>query len=44
MLLLFNNFPSGLVIYWTFSSALGIAQQYWTDRGKKKQAVIVKKT
>jgi YidC/Oxa1 family membrane protein insertase len=44
MLLLFNNFPSGLVIYWTFSSALGIAQQYWTDRGKKKQAATVKKT
>ena len=38
MLFLFNNFPSGLVLYWTFSSALGLAQQYWTDARKTKNS------
>jgi YidC/Oxa1 family membrane protein insertase len=32
MLVLFNNFPAGLVLYWTLSSALGLAQQYYNDR------------
>jgi YidC/Oxa1 family membrane protein insertase len=27
MLVLFNNFPAGLVMYWTFSSALQLVQQ-----------------
>jgi YidC/Oxa1 family membrane protein insertase len=31
MFALFNNFPSGLVIYWTFSSALGLIQQKVVD-------------
>jgi YidC/Oxa1 family membrane protein insertase len=35
MLVLFNSFPSGLVLYWTFSSALGLAQQVFTDKWKK---------
>jgi YidC/Oxa1 family membrane protein insertase len=36
MLALFNSFPSGLVIYWTFQSALGLVQQIITDKLKKK--------
>ena len=35
MLVLFNSFPSGLVLYWTFSSALGLVQQWYTDKGKR---------
>jgi YidC/Oxa1 family membrane protein insertase len=35
MLVLFNNFPSGLVLYWTCSSALGLLQQYYTDKKRK---------
>lgn len=35
MLVLFNNFPSGLVLYFTFSSALQLAQQIIVDRKKK---------
>jgi YidC/Oxa1 family membrane protein insertase len=40
MLLLFNNFPAGLVLYWTFSSALAIVQQYWTDSKKKNASTV----
>jgi YidC/Oxa1 family membrane protein insertase len=29
MLLISYTFPSGLVLYWTVSNLLGIAQQYW---------------
>jgi YidC/Oxa1 family membrane protein insertase len=30
MMLFFSyTFPSGLVLYWTVSNLLGIAQQYW---------------
>jgi YidC/Oxa1 family membrane protein insertase len=36
MLVLFNNFPAGLVLYWTFSNALGIIQQYALDKSLKK--------
>lgn len=36
MLVLFNSFPSGLVLYWTFSSALALAQQLITEKMKKK--------
>jgi YidC/Oxa1 family membrane protein insertase len=48
MLVLFNNFPSGLVLYWTLSSALGLLQQYYTDRKRRKtegepKLAIVKK-
>jgi YidC/Oxa1 family membrane protein insertase len=32
MLFLFNNFASGLVLYWTFQSALGLVQQYYTNK------------
>jgi YidC/Oxa1 family membrane protein insertase len=35
MLVLFNNFPAGLVLYWTFSSALQLVQQRLIDRGKR---------
>jgi len=38
MLVLFNSFPSGLVLYWTFSSALALAQQLLTERWKKMPA------
>ena len=29
MLFISYTFPSGLVLYWTVSNLLGIAQQYW---------------
>jgi YidC/Oxa1 family membrane protein insertase len=35
MLVLFNGFPSGLVLYWTFSSALALLQQFITEKMKK---------
>jgi YidC/Oxa1 family membrane protein insertase len=38
MLLFFNNFPSGVVLYWTFSSAIGVVQQFFTDKRKKAAA------
>jgi YidC/Oxa1 family membrane protein insertase len=37
MLVLFNNFPAGLVLYWTFSNALGILQQYMLEKGLKSK-------
>jgi YidC/Oxa1 family membrane protein insertase len=37
MLALFNSFPSGLVLYWTFSSALALAQQLVTEKLKNKK-------
>jgi len=40
MLVLFNNFPAGLVLYWTFSNALGILQQYLLDKSIKNNAPI----
>lgn len=39
MLVLFNNFPAGLVLYWTFSNALGILQQYLLEKNMKARAV-----
>ena len=36
MLVLFNNFASGLVLYWTSSSALGLIQQYYTEKRRNK--------
>ena len=35
MLVLFNNFPSGLVLYFTFSTALQVLQQFIMDKKKK---------
>lgn len=34
MFVMFNNFPSGLVLYWTFSSVLQLIQQKIMDRKK----------
>jgi YidC/Oxa1 family membrane protein insertase len=39
MLVLFNNFASGLVLYWTLSSALGLLQQYLMNRSTPQQTV-----
>lgn len=39
MLVLFNNFPAGLVLYWTFSNALGIVQQYMLEKSIKAKAL-----
>lgn len=36
MLVLFNNFPAGVVMYWTFQSGLGLVQQFFTDKSNKK--------
>ena len=33
---MFLNLPSGLVLYWTLSNVLQIAQQYYMDTGAKK--------
>jgi len=41
MLVIFNNFSSGIVLYWTFSSALGILQQFLLDRSKKKAQALL---
>jgi YidC/Oxa1 family membrane protein insertase len=38
MLVIFNNFPAGLVFYWTFSNALGILQQFILDKSMQKEA------
>ncbi len=38
MLVLFNNFPAGLVLYWTFSNALGILQQVMLEKSLKANA------
>ena len=35
MLVLFNNFPSGLCLYFTFSTALQVIQQVIMDKRKK---------
>lgn len=42
MTVLFYNFPSGLNIYWISSTMLGIAQQWWNNRGvdKNEQPVV----
>jgi YidC/Oxa1 family membrane protein insertase len=37
MLVLFNGFPSGLVLYWTMQSALQLVQQFYIDHNKKKE-------
>jgi YidC/Oxa1 family membrane protein insertase len=35
---MFLNLPSGLVLYWTLSNVLQIAQQYYMDSGAKAKA------
>src|SRR5690554_1251451 len=35
ILFIFNNFPSGLVLYWTLSSAIQLLQQYITGKNRK---------
>jgi YidC/Oxa1 family membrane protein insertase len=46
MLVIFNGFPSGLVLYWTMQSALGLVQQIYTDHKKKNipQSALPKPT
>ncbi len=41
LLVLFNNFPAGLVLYWTFSNALGILQQYMIEKSIKTKAIQI---
>jgi len=43
MMVMFNNFPAGLVLYWTFSSALGLVQQTFINK-KKEDTKNIKKT
>jgi YidC/Oxa1 family membrane protein insertase len=40
MLVIFNNFPAGLVFYWTCSSALGLLQQYYTDKKRREKLML----
>jgi YidC/Oxa1 family membrane protein insertase len=40
MLMLFNNFPAGLVLYWTLQSALGVIQQKYIEKTQKKPIEI----
>jgi len=40
MLVLFNRFPAGLVLYWTLSSAIGLGQQMLTDYRQSKRAAV----
>lgn len=43
MLVIFNNFPSGLTWYYFLFNILSIAQQYWIKKNKPKtEAVVVK--
>jgi YidC/Oxa1 family membrane protein insertase len=41
MLALFNNFASGLVLYWTLSSGLGLLQQYFLNKSSPGVPVVV---
>lgn len=40
-LIMFNNLPAGLGLYWVFSSAIGIIQQIITNKSKKAVTVTV---
>jgi YidC/Oxa1 family membrane protein insertase len=40
MLVLFNNFPAGVVLYWTFQSGLALIQQIITEKMKKENKEI----
>ncbi|MBD3420043.1 MAG: membrane protein insertase YidC [Chitinivibrionales bacterium] len=44
LLVLFNNFPAGLVLYWTVSSALGIVQQYLVNKKPAGTGAVIKST
>ena len=39
MLVLFNNFPAGVVMYWTFQSGLSLIQQIVTEKFKKEKNI-----
>ena len=41
---MFLNLPSGLVLYWTLSNVLQIAQQCYMDRGTAKSAKALART
>lgn len=43
MLVLFNNFPAGVVLYWTFQSGLALIQQVITEKTKKNDKEIMKR-
>jgi len=40
MLVLFNNFPAGVVLYWTFQSGLALIQQIITEKMKNENKEI----
>ena len=40
MLVLFNNFATGIVLYWTFSNLLAVIQQIYTDKQNAKRVAI----
>jgi len=44
MLVLFNNFPAGVVLYWTFQSGLALIQQILTDKVKNDTKEIKEKS
>ena len=41
MLVMFNNFPAGLTLYFALSSLFQIGQQMLVDRGAKKKSKLV---
>jgi YidC/Oxa1 family membrane protein insertase len=41
MLVLFNNFPAGLVYYWTLSSGLTLIQQYFTTKYTTNNPTVI---
>jgi YidC/Oxa1 family membrane protein insertase len=40
---MFYNFPSGLNLYFMFSTLLGVAQQWWMTKGAKAQTAAIAK-
>jgi YidC/Oxa1 family membrane protein insertase len=43
MLVLFNSFPAGLVLYWTFQNGLGLVQQYLLDKKTAEAKAVTAK-
>ncbi|MBD3344498.1 MAG: membrane protein insertase YidC, partial [Chitinivibrionales bacterium] len=41
LLALFNSFPAGLVLYWTFSNVMGILQQKFVNKNTSEAANTV---
>ena len=41
---LFYNMPSGLVLYWIVNTVLSVAQQWYINKGTKKNEVVVEGT